>query len=223
MLKVLIAEDDRELRRLFAHVLIKNGYTVKEVAHGKEALDAIDNEYYDIIISDIMMPVMDGYEFVRQLREAGNTTPVMMITAKDAFDDMRLGFLSGTDDYMVKPVNVNEMVLRVGALLRRAQMINDRKQTIGGTVLECDTFTVSSNGNSQVLPQKEFMLLYKMACYPGRIFTRQQLMDDVWGYDTESDTHTVDVHIGRLRDRFRDNPDFKIVTMRGVGYKVVKQ
>ena len=222
MLKILIAEDDRELRRLFAHVLLKNGYTVKEVGNGKEALDAIDAEFFDLVISDIMMPVMDGYEFVRLLREAGNTTPVLMITAKDAFDDMRKGFVSGTDDYMVKPINVNEMVLRVQALLRRAQMINDRKQTIGGTVLECDTFTVSCDGESMVLPQKEFMLLYKMASFPGRIFTRQQLMDDVWGYDTDSDTHTVDVHIGRLRDRFKNNNDFKIVTMRGVGYKVVK-
>ena len=223
MLKILIAEDDRELRRLFAHVLIKNGYTVKEVGDGKEALDAIDAEYFDLIISDIMMPVMDGYEFVRLLREVGNTTPVLMITAKDAFDDMRQGFISGTDDYMVKPINVNEMVLRVQALLRRAQMINERKQTIGNTVLECDTLTVTSSDGSMILPQKEFMLLYKMASYPGRIFTRQQLMDDVWGYDSDSDTHTVDVHIGRLRDRFKDNKDFKIVTMRGVGYKVVKQ
>ncbi len=223
MLKILIAEDDRELRRLFAHVLIKNGYTVKEVTNGKEALDAIDGDYYDLIISDIMMPVMDGYQLVRMLRDAGNNTPVMMITAKDAFDDMRLGFLSGSDDYMIKPVNVNEMVLRVQALLRRAQMINERRQTIGDTVLECDTFTVHTSDDSMTLPQKEFMLLYKMVSYPGRIFTRQQLMDDIWGYDSESDTHTVDVHIGRLRDRFKDNKDFKIVTMRGVGYKVVKQ
>jgi len=222
MLKILIAEDDRELCRLFAHVLIKNGYSVKEVCNGKEALDALDNDYFDLIISDIMMPVMDGYEFVRMLRNSGNNTPVMMITAKDAFDDMRMGFLSGSDDYMIKPINVNEMVLRVGALLRRAQMINERRQTIGNTVLECDTFTVHTDGSSMTLPQKEFMLLYKMASYPGRIFTRQQLMDDVWGYDSESDTHTVDVHIGRLRDRFRDSKDFKIVTMRGVGYKVVK-
>ncbi len=222
MLKILIAEDDRELRRLFAHVLIKNGYTVKEVGNGKEALDAIDAEYFDLVISDVMMPIVDGYQLVRMLRDAGNNTPVLMITAKDAFDDMRLGILSGADDYMIKPVNVNEMVLRVQALLRRAQMINERKQTIGNTVLECDTFTVTTNSEVISLPQKEFMLLYKMASYPGRIFTRQQLMDDVWGYDTESDSHTVDVHIGRLRDRFRDNPDFKIVTMRGVGYKVVK-
>ena len=222
MLKILIVEDDRELRQLFSHVLTKNGYAVKGVSNGQEALAAMDADYFDLIISDIMMPVMDGYEFVRELRSVGNTTPVLMITAKDAFDDMRQGFLSGTDDYMVKPINVNEMVLRVGALLRRSQMINERRQVIGNTVLECDSLTVVTEDESFVLPQKEFMLLYKMASFPGRIFTRQQLMDEIWGYDSDSDTHTVDVHIGRLRDRFRDNRDFKIVTIRGVGYKVVK-
>lgn len=222
MFKILIAEDDSELRQMFSHVLIKNGYSVTGVCNGKEALDALDKGYYDLIISDIMMPEMDGYELVSSLRTAGYSIPVMMITAKDAFDDMRMGFVSGTDDYMVKPVNVNEMVLRVGALLRRAQMINDRRLVIGGTVMECDSLTVTWDGQSAVLPQKEFMLLYKMASFPGRIFTRQQLMDDIWGYDSDTDTHTVDVHIGRLRDRFRDSKDFKIVTMRGVGYKVVK-
>ncbi|MCI7624020.1 MAG: response regulator transcription factor [Clostridiales bacterium] len=222
MFKILIAEDDSELRQLFSHVLIKNGYSVTGVCNGKEALDALDKGYYDLIISDIMMPEMDGYELVSSLRTAGYSIPVMMITAKDAFDDMRMGFVSGTDDYMVKPVNVNEMVLRVGALLRRAQMINDRRLVIGGTVMECDSLTVTWDGQSAVLPQKEFMLLYKMASFPGRIFTRQQLMDDIWGYDSDTDTHTVDVHIGRLRDRFRDSKDFKIITMRGVGYKVVK-
>ena len=222
MLKILIAEDDRELRQLFSHVLLKNGYSVKGVSNGKEALDAIEHDYFDLIISDIMMPIMDGYEFVHSLRESGSTIPVMMITAKDAFDDMQKGFIFGTDDYMVKPINVNEMVLRVGALLRRAQMINDRRQVIGSTVLECDSLTVTTENESMILPQKEFMLLYKMASYPGKIFTRHQLMDEIWGYDNESDTHTIDVHIGRLRDRFRDCRDFKIVTIRGVGYKVVK-
>lgn len=222
MFKILIAEDDRELRQLFQHVLTKNGYSVVGVSNGEEALHALDTSYYDLIISDIMMPKMDGYQLVSALREAGMTTPVMMITAKDAFDDMRLGFLSGSDDYMVKPVNINEMVLRVGALLRRAQMANERRQVIGGTVLECDSLSVHTDKESMTLPQKEFMLLYKMVSFPGRIFTRQQLMDDIWGYSSETDTHTVDVHIGRLRERFRDNPDFKIVTMRGVGYKVVK-
>ena len=222
MFKILIAEDDRELRQLFEHVLCKSGYLVTGVSNGREALQALDESYYDLIISDIMMPEMDGYALVQSLREAGHHLPVMMITAKTAFDDMRRGFLSGTDDYMVKPVNVNEMVLRVGALLRRAQMINERRLTLGETVMECDSLTVSVGGESMVLPQKEFMLLYKMASFPGRIFTRQQLMDEIWGYDSDSDTHTVDVHIGRLRDRFRDSRDFRIVTMRGVGYKVVK-
>ncbi len=223
MLKILIAEDDLELRQLFAKVLSKNGYAVLVAGNGQEALERLDEEYVDLIISDVMMPVMDGYEFVSALREAGYTTPVLMITAKSAFDDMRQGFVLGTDDYMVKPVNVNEMVLRVGALLRRAQMINERRQTIGETVLEYDSMTVSRAGSSMTLPQKEFMLLYKMAAFPGRIFTRQQIMDDIWGVDSETDPHTVDVHIGRLRDRFRSNPDFEIVTMRGVGYKVVKK
>ena len=222
MFKILIVEDDRELRQLFGHVLIKNGYAVKEVSNGKEALDALGTDYYDLMIADIMMPLMDGFELVRSLRETGNGMPVLMITAKDAFDDMRVGFLSGTDDYMVKPINVNEMVLRVSALLRRAQMINERRQVLGNTILECDSLTVKTEAGSMILPQKEFMLLYKMASFPGRIFTRQQLMDDIWGYDTDSNPHTVDVHIGRLRDRFKDNMDFKIVTMRGVGYKVTK-
>ncbi len=222
MLKILIAEDDLELRQLFTHVLLTKGYIIKGVSNGQEALEALDADYYDLIISDIMMPVMNGYALVHALRSSGSTIPIMMITAKDAFDDMRQGFLSGTDDYMVKPVNVNEMVLRVEALLRRAQMINDRRQIIGSTVLEMDSLTAITGSNVQILPQKEFMLLYKMASFPGKIFTRQQLMDEIWGYDSESDTHTVDVHIGRLRERFRDNPDFKIVTMRGVGYKVVR-
>ena len=222
MFRILIAEDDRELRQLFEHVLVKNGYAVDGVGNGYQALQALENSYFDLIISDIMMPEMDGYELVEALRQTGYQIPVLMITAKGDFDDMRRGFLSGTDDYMVKPVNVNEMVLRVGALLRRAQMINERRQTIGSTVLECDSLTVSSGGESFALPQKEFMLLYKMASFPGRIFTRQQLMDEIWGYGSDSDTHTVDVHIGHLRERFRDNPDFRIVTMRGVGYKVVK-
>ena len=222
MFRILIVEDDAELQQLFQHVLTKNGYEVSGVSDGRQALDALSADYYDMIISDIMMPVMDGYELVRSMRESGVNIPVMMITAKDAFDDMRMGFLSGTDDYMVKPVNVNEMVLRVGALLRRAQMISERRQIIGGTTLECDSLTVIRDGVSTVLPQKEFMLLYKMASFPGKIFTRQQLMDEIWGPDSETDSHTVDVHIGRLRDRFRESTDFRIVTMRGVGYKVVK-
>lgn len=223
MFNILIAEDDQELRGLFSHVLEKNGYTVTGVSNGREALEATDSTYFDLIITDIMMPEMDGYELVRLMREAGSSIPFLMITAKNEFDDMREGFLAGTDDYMTKPVNVNEMVLRVGALLRRAEMMSERRLTIGGTVMDCDSLTVTVGGEKQVLPQKEFMLLFKMASFPGHIFTRQQLMDDIWGYDSETGTHTVDVHIGRLRDRFRDSPDFEIVTLRGVGYKVEKK
>ena len=223
MFKVLVVEDDRELRELFCRVLTRHGYIALEAGNGEEALDILDEEFIDMIISDIMMPVMDGYELVRSLREADISIPVLMITAKDAFADMERGFLSGTDDYMVKPVNVNEMVLRVGALLRRAQMISERREVLGATTLEYDSLTVVQDGHRATLPQKEFMLLYKRAAAPGRIFTRPEIMDDSWGMDSETDPHTVDVHIGRLRERFRDNPDFEIVTMRGLGYKVVKK
>jgi DNA-binding response OmpR family regulator len=222
MFKILIAEDDVELRQLFSHILTKNGYLTRGVSNGQEALDAMEKDYYDLIISDIMMPKIDGYELVRTLRSSGNNTPIMMITAKDAFDDMYRGFSSGTDDYMVKPININEMVLRVGALLRRAQMINDRKLIFGKTIMELDSLSVYTEKENFILPQKEFMLLYKMASFPNKIFTRHQLMDEIWGYDNESDTHTVDVHIARLRDKFKNSTDFKIVTMRGVGYKVIK-
>lgn len=223
MTHILVVEDDREICQLYSRVLTKSGYQVTGVSNGQEALDAMEKAYFDLILSDIMMPVMNGYELVQALRDSGCTTPVMMITAKDAFDDKRQGFLSGTDDYMVKPVDVNEMVLRVGALLRRSRIISDRRLTIGNTTMEMDAFCVTTGTEQQTLPQKEFMLLYKLASYPGKIFTRNQLMDEIWGYDSPSDTHTVDVHIGRLRDRFRDNGDFKIVTIRGVGFKVVRK
>lgn len=222
MMKLLIVEDDQQLQQMFIRILNKHGYSAVGVSNGQLALDALDKDYFDLIITDIMMPEMDGFELVQQLRDVGDMIPILMITAKDAFDDMSLGFRYGVDDYMVKPININEMVLRVKALLRRAQMINDHKQTLGGTVLEHDSFTLTANGETMVLPQKEFLLLYKMAAYPGTIFTRQQLMDEIWGYETDSDCHTVDVHISRLRDRLRNNRDIKIVTIRGVGYKVVK-
>lgn len=223
MFRILVAEDDRELRQLFRRVLENSGYEVAEAEDGQEALDLLESTYIDLIISDIMMPRVDGFELVRSVRQAGMHMPVLMITARDAFQDMQRGFVSGTDDYMVKPVNVNEMVLRVGALLRRAQMINERRQIIGGTVLDYDSFCLLCGGDSVQLPQKEFLLLYKMFAAPGRVFTRQQLMDDIWGLETETDPHTVEVHVGRLRERFHDNPDFDIVTIRGIGYKVVRK
>lgn len=223
MFKILIVEDDAELGQLFRKVLEKNGYETINACDGIDALNKLENEYIDLIISDVMMPKMDGYEFVRELRDAKIDIPILMITAKDSFQDMQTGFTAGTDDYMVKPVNVNEMVLRVGALLRRAKMINERKLTVGGTVLEYDSLSVNKDGKAQVLPQKEFLLLYKLLAYPNHIYTRQQLMDDIWGLDTETEARTVDVHINRLRDRFRDCDDFEIVTVRGIGYKAVKK
>jgi len=223
MFKILIVEDDRELAQLFSKVLKKEGYITFQAGDGEEALKVLDSEYIDLIISDIMMPRMDGYELTRSIRESENNIPILLITAKDSFDDMRKGFSLGSDDYMVKPVNVNELVLRVSALLRRAKMINDRKQTFGSVILEYDSMTVYWEGGREILPQKEFMLLFKLISSPGRIFTRQQLMDDIWGIDSASDARTVDVHINRLRDKMRDMKDFEIVTVRGLGYKVVKK
>lgn len=223
MFRILIAEDDAELRQMFCRVLTRSGFQPIPVADGQEALEVLERDFVDLIVSDIMMPRVDGYELVQTLREAGSNIPVLMITAKARFQDMQLGFLSGTDDFMVKPVNVNEMVLRINALLRRAKMISDRRQTIGSTVMEFDSFTLRWGGQSQILPQKEFQVLYKLASFPGQIFTRQQLMEDIWGPDSESDVHTVDVHVGRLRERLRENPDLEIVTVRGLGYKVVRK
>lgn len=223
MYKILIAEDDKELGDLFARVLEKNGYETEIAENGAVALQMFEKDYFDLIISDVMMPVMDGYEMVSNLRKRGIKTPVLTITAKGAFDDMRQGFSTGSDDYMIKPVNLNEMLLRVDALIRRAAMINERKLTIGGTTLELDLLTVTHGGKSIILPQKEFMILYKMASFPGKIFTRKQMMDEIWGDTTKSDTHTVDVHIGRLRDKFRTSDDFEIVTIRDVGYKLIKK
>ena len=222
MFHILVVEDDTNTRKLTCDVLSDNGYTPIEARDGIEALEIMDEKHVDLIIMDVMMPRMDGLELCETIRKAGFQTPILMVTAKETAFDKKQGFIKGTDDYMVKPVNVNEMVLRVGALLRRAQMINERRLVLGGTELLLDSLTVITEDSSCVLPQKEFMLLYKMVSFPGKIFTRQQLMDDIWGYDSASDAHTVDVHIGRLRERFRDNPDFKIMTIRGVGYKVIK-
>ena len=223
MFKILVAEDDAELQQLFCRVLTRSGFTALGVPDGIAALDVLEKEYIDLIVSDIMMPRMDGYTLVRSLRDTGNTIPILMITAKDSFQDMQFGFLAGADDYLVKPINVNELVLRIQALLRRAQMVADRRQSIGSTVFEFDSFTVRTGSSQLVLPQKEFLLLYKLVSSPGHIFTRQQLMDDIWGLDSQTDPRTVDVHINRLRDHFRENPDFEITTVRGIGYKAVKK
>lgn len=223
MFQVLVVEDDKELRDLFCTVLNDNGYTALPAEDGIAAYDVLESTYIDLVISDIMMPRMDGYALTKSLRDVGYTMPVLMITAKDSLADKREGFRVGTDDYMVKPIDVNEMLWRVEALLRRCQAVSQRKTRLGSTEFDCDTLTVLSNGMPVELPQKEFFLLYKLAASPNRIFTRRQIMDDVWGVDSEADPHTLEVHISRLRDRFKDNPDFEIVTVRGLGYKAVKK
>lgn len=223
MFRIMVAEDDAALQKLFCRVLDRNGFSTVGVSDGLEALELMEREFIDLIVSDIMMPRMDGYTLVQTLREGGSTVPVLMITARDAFRDMEQGFRSGADDYMVKPINVNELVLRVNALLRRAGMVSERQLTFGNTVLDYDTLSVSEGESVTVLPQKEFQLLYKLLSSPGQIFTRQQLMDEIWGMDSSTDARTVDVHINRLRDRFRGNTDFEIRTVRGIGYKAVKR
>ena len=222
MFSVLVVEDDSKLRQLFCTVLTKNGYHALPAVNGEDALAVLDKEYIDLIICDIMMPGMDGFELTRTLRENNQQLPILMVTAKENFADKQQGFLVGIDDYMVKPINVNEMILRVGALLRRAKIISERKIEWGETVLDYDALTVIQREESILLPQKEFYLLYKMISYPNKIFTKQQLMDEIWGMDSESDEHTVVVHINRLRERFRESADFEIVTVRGLGYKAVK-
>lgn len=222
MFNILVVEDDETLRQLFCTVLSKNGFAYYVASDGIKALDILERQYIDLMISDIMMPNMDGYSLVENVRKIGYNLPVLMITAKDSFEDMESGFSAGTDDYMVKPINVNEMILRVNALLRRAQVVNAKKLQCGTMELDYDALTVRQKGGSMIIPQKEFYLLYELLSNPNKIFTKQQLMDEIWGMDTESDPHTLDVHISRIRERFKDSADFEIITIRGLGYKAVK-
>ncbi len=223
MFNILIVEDNADMRELFCTVLSDSGYRCIPAAGGLEALEAMDKEYIDLIVADIMMPGMDGYELTKTLRDAKCEIPVLMVTAKDQFEDMQKGFRAGSDDYMIKPVNVKELVLRVEALLRRAKIYSDKKIVVGSTVLDYDSLTVTIHGKETILPQKEFYLLYKLLSYPNKIFTRPQLMDEIWGMFSETDERTVNTHINRLRDRFAGCPDFEIVTVRGLGYKAVKK
>lgn len=222
MFNILLVEDDQELLELFGTVLTEHGYHPIPAANGEEALTALDHHHIDLMITDLMMPVMDGLELTRMLREADATLPILMITAKEGMADKREGFRAGTDDYMVKPVSVNEMIWRVEALLRRSRIINEHKITLGNTLFDYESLTVTCRKEEMILPQKEFYLLYKLISAPNRIFTRRQILDEIWGLDSETDPHTLEVHISRLRERFRDNGDFSIVTVRGLGYKAVR-
>ena len=222
MFKILVVEDDVNTRKLMCAVLKQNGFDVIQAGDGMQALDVMDREHVDLVVLDLMMPIMDGYELTHQLRTAWETLPILMITAKQEPKDKWQGFLAGTDDYMTKPVDEQEMILRIKALLRRAQIANEKKLTIGDIVLDYNALPVSRDGTSITLPQKEFHLLFKLLSYPDIIFTRIQLMDEIWGMESETDDHTLNVHINRLRDKFFNWPEFEIVTVRGLGYKAVK-
>ena len=222
MIHNLVEDDDKNTRRLLKAVLESEMYTVHTAENREDALAVMDREHIDLAVLDVMMPKMDGYEFTKLLRENQNNLPILMISARQLPRDKHKGFLVGTDDYMTKPIDEEEMLLRIKALLRRAQIVNERKIVIGDVVLDYDSFTVKKPGQMQELPQKEFMLLYKLLSYPGKIFTRIQLMDEIWGAQSETGWETVTVHIGRLRKRFEGWEEFEIQSVRGLGYKAVR-
>ena len=222
MFHILVADDDKHTRILLKAVLEAENYTVFTAENGEEALRIIGKEHIDLAILDIMMPKMDGYELTRAIRESDNNLPILMVSAKQLPSDKKKGFLVGTDDYMTKPIDEEEMLWRVKALLRRAKIINEQKIVVGDVVLDYNSLTVAKGNEKQELPQKEFMLLYKLLSYPGQIFTRIQLMDEIWGMESDSGWETVTVHIGRLRKRFEGWEEFEIESVRGLGYKAVK-
>lgn len=222
MFQILVVEDNKNLLLLMKSRLERAGYKVLQAENGQEALRVLESFQVDLMISDIMMPKMDGFELIEALREANFNMPILVVTAKEGFEDKERGFRLGTDDYMVKPIDMNEMILRVAALLRRAKITNEHKILIGEIVLDYDTLTVSGPDIAVELPKKEFLLLFKLLSYPKQIFTREQLMSEIWGMDSDSDERTVDSHIKKLRKKFDNRPEFKIVTIRGLGYKAVK-
>ncbi len=222
MFQILIVEDNKNIQTLITARLERAGYQVIQADNGHEALELLDSQQVDLIISDIMMPKMDGFELIESLRAAHYDMPILVVTAKESFEDKEKGFRLGTDDYMVKPIDMNEMLLRVAALLRRAKITNEHRITMGEVILDYDELSVTAPDLYVELPKKEFLLLFKLLSYPKQIFTRQQLMDEIWGLDTDVDERTVDSHIKKLRKKFDDRLEFKIITIRGLGYKAEK-
>lgn len=221
MPKILVVEDDIDLNNLIRTVLESKGHTVFSAKNGREALDVLDETSIELIISDIMMPHMDGLSLLNDVRQANMKMPVLLITAKGSYDDKNRGFTSGADDYMVKPIDIKELVLRVNALLRRSKIANERQLRIADVTLDAETLQVTKGEDAYTLSPKEFNLLFKLLSYPGRVFTRFEIMSEVWGYDSESDEKTINVHISKLRTRFEGWPEFEIFTVRGLGYKAV--
>ena len=223
MFHILVVEDNADLRELLCSALGESGYRAVGAENGEQALAVLADTVIDLIVADIMMPKMDGFELTKSLREADILCPLFVVTAREDYDALQRAFTLGADDYMVKPVNVNELLVRVKALLRRAKISAEKKIVVGSTVLDYEGMTVRTGGREMVLPLKEFNLLFKLLSYPGKIFTRRQLMDEIWGMDSETDDRTINTHVNRLRDKFENNPDFSIVTIRGLGYKAVKR
>ena len=222
MFTILVVEDDLPLQRMICAFLGMNGYQTIPAGNGQEALDAIEKVLPDLVIADVMMPVMDGWELTRELRKAYPLMPIMLVTARTTLEDKRQGFSSGADDYLTKPVDLDELLLHVVALLRRSQAMTSHQLTIGESKLDYDSLTITRGSTSLTLPKKEFYLLFKLLSNPRQIFTRRQLMDEIWGMDAQSDERTVDVHVKRLREKCDIFPDFDIVTVRGLGYKAEK-
>lgn len=222
MFRIMVVEDDRGTRRLMEDILLDAGFEPMTAANGLQALEILEHKHVDLMVLDVMMPGMDGFELLAQLRTNGYDLPVLIVTAKQALPDKKQGLRLGADDYMVKPADEEEMLLRIAALLRRAQAYTERKLTVGSTMLVYDNYSVERQGEVMELPKKEFLLLYKLLSNPNKTFTRRQLMDEIWDLDSDSDEHTVVVHVNRLRERFRTNTDFEILTVRGLGYKAVR-
>ena len=223
MFHILIVDDDKNARFVMKEILESNGYTAYTAKDADEALAYIEKNHVDMAIVDVMMPRVSGYDLTRELRDFAQDMPILMVSAKKMPEDRKLGFLAGIDDYMSKPIDADEFLLHIKALLRRFKIVSERKIVLGDVVLDYDSYTVTGHGESIELPQKEFMLLYKLLSFPDRIFTRIQLMDEIWGVECETDPETVTVHIGRLRKRFSDWAEFEIVNLRGLGYKAVKK
>ncbi len=223
MFRILVVDDDKNTRLLFDTVLTRAGYTVFSAVDGVDALKIMDSQHIDLVVLDIMMPNMDGYELTETLRRGNENLPILMVSAKQMPEDKKRAFLVGTDDYMTKPIDDEEMLLRIKALLRRSKIASERRIEMGGVTLDYDSLTVSRGDEVQELPQKEFMLLYKLLSYPGKIFTRIQLMDEIWGVESDTGWETLTVHIARLRKRFDGWGEFEIESVRGLGYKAVKK
>ena len=218
MFNILVVEDDKNLRKLITTYLQRNKYNTYEATNGEEALNVLDQSYIDLIVSDIMMPKMDGYELIKSLREAKYDVPILIITAKSEIEDKKEGFLLGADDYMVKPIDIEEMLLRIQVLLRRSKSASEKKIQIGDLLLNYNQLSVIKKDKVYNLAQKEF---YKLLSTPNTIFTRQELIEEVWGLESDSDYRTVDVHIKRIREKMKDVDEFEIVTIRGIGYKAI--